>query len=134
MWIWSQGLGTLYRATSDGKATVEGHGYAGYGEGKNNPTFECMQDLGPLPKGNYQIGAPKDGPTPYALPLIPAPDTDLCNPPRNNFLIHGDRNSEPPRLPDVASHGCIILPREVRENIWQSGERDLLVVPYSPSN
>ena len=107
-------------------------GYSGQGAGLNNPVFQCQQDMGPLPRGSYTILAPKDGPTPYALPLMPNPGTDMCNPARTNFLIHGDRNSEPPRAPTEASHGCIILPRSVREKIWQSGDTELLVIEYAP--
>src|SRR5690242_13253774 len=99
MWIYSQGLGTLYQRNSDqDPATVVGQGYAGIDSGLNDPTMQCMQDLGPLPRGQYTIGGPVDGPTAYSLPLTPSPDTDMCNPPRSGFYIHGDRNE--PALPN----------------------------------
>lgn len=133
MWIYSQGLATIYyKDPATDTLTIIAKGYSGLGVGLNSPTFQCQQDLGPLPRGLYKIKAPKDGPTPYSLPLSPQPGTDMCNPPRHSFLIHGDRNSEPPRAPNAASHGCIILSRNVRETIWNSGDDVLLVVEYSP--
>jgi hypothetical protein len=99
----------------------------------NNPTLQCSEDLGPIPPGQYNIGSPVEGPTPFALPLTPAIGTDMCNPPRTSFYIHGDRNSEPPHAPHSASHGCIVLARQVREKIWNSGDRTLLVIEYAPS-
>lgn len=135
MWIYSQGLGTLYRKLFPGaEPTVEGQGYSGVGAGLNNPAAQCLEKLGPLPRGSYTIGPPKNGPTDYSLPLVPSIGNDMCNPPRDNFLIHGDRNQEPPRAPNVASEGCIILSPVVRRKIWESGDRELLVVDYGPSN
>lgn len=40
------------------------------------------------------------------------------------FRIHGDSI----RAPGTASHGCIILPRAIRDRIWASGDRALQVV------
>ena len=59
---------------------------------------------------------------PFTLVLAPAPGTETHG--RSAFRIHGDSI----RLPGTASHGCIILPRPVREAIWASGDRDLEVV------
>lgn len=134
MWIYSQGLGTLYRRQSVGSpATVVATGYAGRDVGLNNPTMQCMQDIGPLPRGAYTIGAPVTGPTDYSLPLTPNIGTDMCNPARTRSYIHGDyRNNEIPRLPDAASKGCIILSRAVRTQVWESGDTALTVVEYAP--
>jgi hypothetical protein len=133
MWIYSQGLGTLYRrAFSESNPTVEGQGYSGYSTGVNNPSAQCLEGFGPIPRGEYVINAPKTGPTDYSLPLVPSLANDMCNPPRSSFMIHGDRNQEPPRAPDTASRGCIILNLVVRQKIWESGDNRLLVVAYSP--
>jgi hypothetical protein len=43
---------------------------------------------------------------------------------RSEFRIHGDSIAHP----GMASHGCIILPRAVRDAIWRSGDRALEVV------
>ncbi|WP_084026161.1 tlde1 domain-containing protein [Mesorhizobium sp. C399B] len=131
MWIYSQGLGTLYRKRSPiDQPSVEGQGYAGFGKGVNNPVTQCLEDFGPIPRGQYTISDPIASPTQFSLPLIPAIANDMCNPPRSNFLIHGDRKL--PRPPDTASQGCIILALDVRKKIWESGDRDLTVVEYGP--
>lgn len=118
-WRWVQSEGQLSR---DGQ--IEGHGYAGAGEGKNNPDMQDVQNIGPIPRGLYAIAEPCDTDThgPYVLRLAPHADNEMCG--RSGFLIHGDSKSKP----GTASQGCIILPRAVREKIWQSGDRELEVV------
>jgi hypothetical protein len=44
--------------------------------------------------------------------------------------MHGDSKAHP----GSASHGCVILPRATREEVWQSGDRELEVVAESPSS
>jgi hypothetical protein len=56
------------------------------------------------------------------LPLNPDPENDMHG--RGGFLIPGDSKSDPGN----ASKGCIILPRKYREQIWESGDRTLVVV------
>jgi hypothetical protein len=132
MWIYSQGFATLYyQASVDGPLTEVAKGYSGRGVGRNDPTYQCNEEWGPLPIGKYTIEEPKKGPTPYSLPLEPDPTNDMCDPPRENFLIHGDKATEPPEIPYVASHGCIILPRPTRQKIWESGDHELLVVRFA---
>jgi len=103
-----------------------GVGYSGAGEGKNDPSFDDVVDVGPLPAGHYKIGAPEDmegGPHgPFVLPLTPDPANEMFG--RSGFLIHGDTDP-----PGNASEGCIILPREVREAIAASPDKHLEVVP-----
>jgi hypothetical protein len=53
------------------------------------------------------------------MDLAPAVGTDTFG--RSAFLIHGDN------LTHTASHGCIILRREVRVQINQSTDRELIV-------
>lgn len=120
MWTFSQ---------SDGRITKEGvgilaTGYSGRDEAKNNSAMEQVKDRGPIPRGRYTIGPPRDTHThgPYVLPLTPDADNEMWG--RGEFLIHGD-NIE---LPGRASEGCIILPRFARERIWESGDHDLQVV------
>jgi len=99
-------------------------GYAGKGEGKNNPDAQDQRNVGPLPRGTYTIEAPVDTVAngPYVLRLQPAAYNNMCG--RSGFLIHGDSTREP----GTASEGCIIAPRMVRERIWNSGDRELEVV------
>ena len=99
-------------------------GYAGAGDGKNNPAMQDVHNVGPLPRGDYTIGEPCDTKThgPYVLHLTPAAENEMCG--RSGFLIHGDSVVHP----GTASEGCIILPRPVRERIWSSGDTALTVV------
>lgn len=109
-------------------------GYSGYddgdrvpepGEGRNDPAAQRERNIGPTPVGYWEIiGPPKDTPThgPVVLGLHPDASTETFG--RDEFLIHGDSVKKP----GTASHGCIILPRAVRERIWASGDRRLRVV------
>jgi hypothetical protein len=125
MWRWDQSAGELSR---DGKFVSRG--YSGHGRGKNNPALQGVVGVGPIPAGRWRIGAPYDSDRVgrYALRLEavdakPGDDVEERTG-RGAFRIHGDSVS----APGTASHGCIILPRAVREAIWKSGDRDLEVV------
>ena len=59
---------------------------------------------------------------PYVLTLTPAPTTNTFG--RSGFLMHGDSII----APGTASKGCIIMPHDAREQVWNSGDRDLEVV------
>lgn len=98
-------------------------GYSGKGASKNKPSKEGVKNKGPIPKGKYKIKAPrKSGRTgPYMLPLEPIGHNALG---RSNFQIHGDSRSNPGN----ASNGCIVLPRSIREKIWKSGSRKIIIV------
>lgn len=119
MWIWDQSAGELRR---DG--ALISRGYSGNGRGKNNPAMQAAQGIGPIPAGRWQLTEIYDSPNvgPRAIKLSACLGTDSCG--RDAFRIHGDSISNP----GSASHGCIILPREVRLKIWASGDRDLQVV------
>lgn len=103
---------------------VIGKGYAGHGEGKNNPEMESVKNMGPLPKGVYLIGEPYDsGKTgPFTLPLIPEYGNEMYG--RSEFKIHGDNITDPGN----ASHGCIILPRAIRAQIHNCADKKLEVI------
>jgi len=60
---------------------------------------------------------------PYVLTLTPARSTNTFG--RSGFLMHGDAVN----APGTASKGCIIMPRTAREQVWNSGDTDLEVVP-----
>jgi hypothetical protein len=118
MWTWDQSAGLLSRA---GKSW---RGYSGAGRGKNNPTMQAAVSVGPIPQGCWTVAARRDSPRtgPCTLILDPAPNTETFG--RSEFRIHGDSIVHP----GTASHGCIILPRVVREAIWASGDRALRVI------
>ena len=123
-WTYTQKTGELQQ---DGKHIATG--YSGAGVGKNNPAMENVQDVGPIPHGNWTIvGPPADTPDhgPYVLRLQPNADTDTFG--RSGFLMHGDSKESP----GCASHGCVIMPRPVREQVWTGGDRDLEVVSDIP--
>lgn len=117
-WKWDQSAGELTRA-----GQLVSRGYSGHGRGKNNPALQAAVGVGPIPTGRWRITERYDSANvgPYALKLEPVGHGALG---RSAFRIHGDSI----RSPGTASHGCIILPRNIRELIWKSGDRDLEVV------
>lgn len=119
MWIWDQSAGVLSR----GGAAV-GRGYAGTGRGKNNPSMQDARGVGPIPRGRWRMTAVKDSPNtgPFTIVLEPEPGTDARG--RSAFRVHGDSVANP----GTASHGCIILPRALRQAMWRSGDRLIEVV------
>lgn len=125
MWIYEQKTGRLLQKENDKSAAHVWIGYSGYGKGLNNPALQDEQNIGPIPCGEYDIGAPYTSRRvgPYALPLTPRPETNTFG--RSDFLIHGDRVFGPPKS---ASHGCIILARPIREAIHESCDNVLMVV------
>lgn len=125
MWRWDQSAGEL---TRDGR--LISRGYSGNGRGKNNPAMQAAVGVGPIPAGRWKIVERYDSANvgAYALKVFAVdaqPNDDTHQPTgRGAFRIHGDSI----RAPGTASHGCIILPRAIRELIWKSGDRDLEVV------
>ena len=103
-------------------------GYSGFGPGKNNPTEENVQNVGPIPEGWYDIEPPTNSPIhgPFALPLLPDAGNAMFA--RSGFLIHGDSIERP----GAASEGCIIQPKFARVAIWESGDHRLQVVRELP--
>jgi hypothetical protein len=109
-----------------GKLTLEGKdlgtGYAGRGEGKNNPDKEAVRNVGPIPRGLYTIGKARVfKKMTSCFDLTPLGHKALG---RSGFLIHGDSRA----APGTASKGCIVLPLEVRKKIAASGVVKLRVV------
>lgn len=98
-------------------------GYSGLGEYKNNPDSEEIKGLGVIPRGSYHIGPLYNSPNvgPDALPLEALPDTDTFG--RGDFKIHGDSLQHP----GAASHGCIIMPHDIRLKIASGGYSTLEV-------
>ena len=115
-WIYSQSAGTL---TRDGELIATG--YSGAGAGRNNPADQAIPDIGPIPQGLYTIGPEFTAQVQGPLSMCLTPDGhDAMG--RNGFMIHGDNATH------TASRGCIILPRECRETIAASEDRQLQVV------
>ena len=121
MWTYKQRTGELFNSDPEPVAV----GYSGNSDGKNNPAMQNVPCEGPIPQGDYTIsGPPVDTAShgPFVLHLVPSPANEMFG--RAGFLIHGDSIVSP----GTASEGCIIMPRPVRERIWNSGDRDLKVV------
>jgi hypothetical protein len=122
-YIYEQATGRIFIHES-GSNDLLATGYSGSDTdgGKNNPHAQCVQDIGPIPRGLYTIGSPFAGPSPFSLRLTPSPTNEMCG--RDGFLIHGDAIS----APGTASHGCIILERPIRERIDAQRIGPLVVV------
>jgi hypothetical protein len=82
-----------------------------------------MHNIGPIPCGLYSIGIPVDNTSlgPFAIPLTPVESNQMFG--RSGFYIHGDNQA----MNQSASDGCIIAPRDLRHEIWDSGDRQLAV-------
>lgn len=125
MWTWHQKRAELFNAAGELVAT----GYSGHGDGVNNPALEGVRNVGPLPRGRWMIGPPRDVPIggahgPYVLPLTAKAGTETYG--RDGFLIHGDAVEHAGA--QAASEGCLILARPIRERLWSSGDHELEVV------
>ena len=122
MWIWKSTAGELWHDD-----TFIARGYSGFGMGQNDPALENVPNIGPIPRGSWAIGAAEYVDTvgphgPFVLPLTAKEGTETFG--REGFLIHGDSISHA----GSASHGCIILPRQIREDIVATHDIDLEVV------
>lgn len=102
-------------------------GYSGRGRGRNNPDLQAVVATGPIPRGEYRVGLPYTHPTkgPVVFRLTPSEQNDMFG--RSGFLIHGDNAR------GDASHGCIILPRNVRDLIAKNHVRRLFVIKLARS-
>ena len=105
----------------DGKIIVTG--YSGIDKGLKNPDMEAVKGVGPIPRGMWNIClSPITTKGPLTLILTPiAHDAHG----RSEFRIHGDNRL----MNHTASHGCIILPRAVRQAIVDGDITALEVVP-----
>ena len=117
-WSYSQSSGVL---SHDG--VFVGTGYSGKGEGLDNPKLQNVPDEGPLPEGTYTIGpaCTHPGKGPVVMALEPAAANQMFA--RAGFLIHGDNGA----MNHTASEGCIILSRDIRNQIAASADRILVV-------
>ncbi|HKT87193.1 MAG TPA: tlde1 domain-containing protein [Candidatus Sulfotelmatobacter sp.] len=121
----------MFETTSGYMYSPTGHkmeppGYSGHAEGVNNPAMESIHNVGPLPSGIYDLDAPLDHSQlgPFAIPLIPHAENEMYG--RNGFYIHGDEVAHAGE--ELASHGCIIQIRAIRQAMWLSLDHVLAVV------
>jgi RHS repeat-associated protein len=132
-WIYQQSTGRIWHNTADNTAMVRvGVGYAGHGVGLNNPAYQGVPNVGPLPQGTYTIGPQRTHvidngqvhiPGSMRLTQISGNTFD-----RGGFFIHGARtghyNSNP-----TDSSGCIVVKSNIRNKIAKSKDNCLEVVP-----
>ncbi len=110
--IYSQSTGSFTCANDiTGQQYLTCTGYAGQSVGYNNPAAQNQPNVGPLPQGDYSVGAPTRRRGPLTLPLTPNPANTMYG--RSAFLIHGDN----PARNRTASEGCIIVDRNCRAGI-----------------
>lgn len=119
MITYRQTTGEFFRA--DGARI--GVGYAGKGDGKNNPLMQGAHNVGPLPRARYRIESPIDTKKhgPYVLWLTHL-SGDMLG--RDGFGIHADSIAHPGN----ASEGCIVTSGGTRKAIWDGGDHELSVV------
>lgn len=103
--------------------TSVGTGYSGHGVGLDNPDKEDMQNIGPIPRGEWKVMRWDDhhGDKGPEVAVLEPVGHDAHG--RSAFLIHGD-NSD---ANHTASHGCIIASRAIRDALRASGETELKV-------
>lgn len=120
MWIYKQSTGELF----DANHQLIARGYAGKGDHKNRPEDQHVPNMGPLPQGRYTLNEPRTSAKtgPYAMDLTPHKENNMFG--RSSFQMHGDSI----KAPGTASSGCIIMPRNIRELVWRSGDRELQVI------
>lgn len=120
MWQYQQSTGNL--TAPDG--SLAGVGYSGNGADLDNPAGQGDIGHGPIPQGQWTIGAfatyQRLGS--IVAPLEPAPGNTMDGR-QGGFYIHGDNVA----MNHTASDGCIILARPLRQQIADSGDTQLVV-------
>lgn len=120
-WVYNQSTGELRHS---GEVIATGYSGAGFtgAAGRNNPAMEATANVGPIPSGQWHIGPAANSPNtgPNTITLTPAGHNAHG---RTNFRIHGNNAA------NNASHGCIIMPPAVRQQIIDSLDMILNVVP-----
>ena len=118
---YNNSTGRLVCTNESGRTVVDETGYAGTGAGRNNPAMENVQNVGPIPQGNYSVGTGHAGghTGPQTLNVDPVAGTNTHG--RTAFRIHGNNRR------NDASQGCIIMSRGTRDTISNAGGARLRV-------
>lgn len=125
MLIYSQSTGIMTR--DELQLT---RGWSGQHDGKNNPDMQKVRGVGPLPRGLYTIGPWEETHGhlgPMVAPLHPDPENDMKamdGKERTAFFIHGPSTGD---NYGQESMGCIVMPRQERTLVKNSGETRLQV-------
>ncbi len=115
----SQSSGSISCVDENNNSYYEKNGYAGTGEGRNNPEAQDQLGIGPLPRGDWQTvgnwyNSPDTGKNTIVLLPLSRNECEKTKRDCTSFRIHGNnaRND--------ASQGCIVLPPD--RTIIPSGE------------
>lgn len=111
---------------TDEEGIFLGLGWAGHGEGKNNPAMQDRRSLGPLPQGLYTVGEWHDDDTlgPLCARLTQVEGETYK---RDGFYIHGP--SRDPERWGQESKGCIVIPRLTRDIVATRKPTHIKVTP-----
>ncbi len=120
MWTYFQTTGFLFH----NEELVSNECFAGQPPFLNNPDGWREPCKGPLPRGKYTIGVAYTHPIlgPLTMNLEPDPENDMAG--RFAFRIHGWSAD----AKDFSSQGCICAPRDARELVAASEDRELQVL------
>ncbi len=112
---------------STGNQDVNEQCYSGAPGATNDPLQQNVPNVGPIPRGDYDIGTGVDNPKTglQSLPLMPTPSNNQFPSTRdpNSFLMHGDNGKNN----QSASEGCIICSLNTRNAIDAAGGGTLTV-------
>ena len=124
-WTYAQQTGAL----GNPAGAVIGNGYSGREAGLDNPAMQDVQDIGPIPVGTWSIGPAFTHALggPVTMRLMPIAGTNTLG--RDGFMTHGDTavHAANPTPDNSASHGCVVLARNLRDQIAASDDRSLIV-------
>ena len=99
---------------TDDNGNLIAKGWAGHGDGKNNPAMQSVHNVGPLPQGKYNVSGwfshPRLGPMVARLTQFEGETFG-----RDSFFIHGaaknlDKHGQ-------ESEGCIVQERIERDKV-----------------
>lgn len=100
---------------------VLGTGYAGKGDGLNNPSKEDEPNVGPIPCGVWSLSFPYEDPHKGKNCFRLVPLTYRGS--RRSFMIHANSKTGG----TASSEGCIIMDAAVRQKLAESKENHLIV-------
>lgn len=115
---------TIYNQT--GLLTVGGvefTAYSGHGSGLNNPDMEAVHNVGPIPRGEWEVIEWVDNYENKGSCVARLAPVGFDPHGRSGFLCHGDNSA----ANHTASDGCIVAPHDARQAWRDSGDMSLTV-------
>lgn len=120
---------TFYQNTGrfvggSGEWRIDTRGYSGNHKGRNNPSMQCVSNVGPAPAGQYRLDFCKDVmhgtvPRPCSFYMKPLNEKQMCG--ITEIMIHGCQcgtkgdTTAPPV--DGCSAGCVVINHENRKKL-----------------